>query len=120
MTEYFIREETLKELADVIRDKFSTTEELSLDEMIELIRNHACSNEESELWAFLSQTVLTVNRTMNPFFIGTTLDLSEDVPVQAFLQNFEYTYNNGIYTILGWKENENTELIIPNNGNIIL
>lgn len=123
MNEYFIQKETLEKLADVIRKKALIDEQLSPEEMIEMIETKTYSDEDLRLWAYLSQSQVYMFRCSNPLYGNKTLQIDYGSPY-ATLQDFEYIINNdGTVTLTGWNKTVDgilsTEFIIPDQRNII-
>lgn len=124
MSEYFIQKETLEKLADAIRKKALVNEQLSPEEMIEIIETKTYSDEDMRLWAYLSRSQVHMFKCSNPIYGNRTLQIDYGSPYAA-LQDFEYVINNdSSVTLIDWNETFNgipsTELIIPDQRNIIL
>lgn len=124
MKEYFIQEETLKEIANAIREKALINEDLTPVEMAEIIRTKTYSDKDLRLWAYLSQSVVHMQRATNPVYFDKTLSI-DYTPMAFYLQDFQYINNSdGTYTIIDWDGTKDglpsTELILPNQSNIIL
>lgn len=124
MKEYFIQEETLKEIANAIREKALINEDLTPVEMAEIIRTKTYSDKDLRLWAYLSQSVVHMQRATNPVYFDKTLSI-DYTPMAFYLQDFQYINNSdGTYTIIDWDGTKDglpsTELILPDQSNIIL
>lgn len=124
MKEYFIQEETLKEIANAIREKALINEDLTPAEMAEIISTKTYSDEDLRLWAYLSQSIIHMQRATNPIYFDKTLSI-DYTPIDFYLQDFQYINNSdGTYTIIDWDGTKDgllsTELILPNQSNIIL
>lgn len=124
MNEYFIQKETLEKLADAIRKKALVNEQLSPEEMIEMIETKTYSDEDLRIWAYLSQSTIHMQRATNPIYFDKTLSI-DYTPMSFYLQDFQYINNgDGTYTIIDWDGTKDglpsTELIFPNQSNIIL